>query len=73
MERTRAKAICVAPDEKGWIAAAVLDAGASIVEASEASAVVWTDARDADGLSRLLASHSHIEWVQVPLPASRTS
>jgi phosphoglycerate dehydrogenase-like enzyme len=66
MERTSGKAICVAPDSSGWIADAVRDAGASIVDAGEASAVVWTDARDADGLAALLADHSHIEWVQVP-------
>jgi phosphoglycerate dehydrogenase-like enzyme len=27
---------------------------------------VWTDARDADGLAVLLATHPHVEWVQVP-------
>lgn len=66
MERAGKKAICVAPDSSGWIADAVRDAGASIVDASEASAVVWTDARDADGLAVLLATHPHVEWVQVP-------
>ena len=66
MVRPRDKSICVSPDRSGWIAAAVREAGASVVDASDASAVVWTDARDADGLANLLADHSHIEWVQVP-------
>jgi len=66
MERTGERAICVAPDSNGWIADAVREAGASIVDPREASAVVWTDARDAGGLGQLLATHSHIKWVQVP-------
>jgi phosphoglycerate dehydrogenase-like enzyme len=66
MGRTGSKAICVAPDSSGWIADAVRDAGVTIVDASQASAVVWTDARDAEGLASLLAAHAHIEWVQVP-------
>lgn len=66
MDRPREKSVCVSPDDSGWIADAVREAGASLVDASIASAVVWTDARDADGLARLLAAHPHIEWVQVP-------
>jgi phosphoglycerate dehydrogenase-like enzyme len=45
---------------------AVIAGGGFIVEPSEASAVVWTAARDAQGLHDVLELHEHIKWVQVP-------
>jgi phosphoglycerate dehydrogenase-like enzyme len=45
---------------------AVIAGGGHIVEPSDASAIVWTAARDASGLREILDVHGHLEWVQVP-------
>jgi phosphoglycerate dehydrogenase-like enzyme len=45
---------------------AVIAGGGHIVEPADASAIVWTAARDASGLREILDAHSHLEWVQVP-------
>ena len=59
--------VCVAPDASPeWVRDAVRRGGAVVVPADEATAVVWTAARDADGLARLLADSPAIDWVQVP-------
>ena len=50
----------------GWVVDAVVEGGAEIAEPADATAVVWTNARDAEGLGRLLAEHPHLDWVQVP-------
>lgn len=59
--------VCVAPHASPeWVRDAVRRGGAVVVPADEATAVVWTAARDADGLARLLADSPAIDWVQVP-------
>ena len=59
--------VCVAPDGSAeWVVDAVRRGGGEVVPAAEATAVVWTAARDADGLARLLAEAPDIDWVQVP-------
>jgi phosphoglycerate dehydrogenase-like enzyme len=45
---------------------AVIAGGGEVVEPADATAVVWTAARNPQGLKDLLDEHSHIEWVQVP-------
>jgi phosphoglycerate dehydrogenase-like enzyme len=45
---------------------AVIAGGGHIVEPADASAIVWTAARDASGLREVLDTHGHLEWVQVP-------
>lgn len=60
-------AVAVAPaSTPAWVSDAVLAGGASIVEPGDARALVWSAARDADGLAELLRAHPHLEWVQVP-------
>jgi phosphoglycerate dehydrogenase-like enzyme len=61
------KRIAVAPSNSPeWVRAAVLAGGGEVAEPAEASAVVWTAARDPQGLAELLRENAHIEWVQVP-------
>lgn len=57
--------VLVAPG-RDWLLDAVREGGAEPVRSGPADAVVWTDARDADGLAALLAEHPEIEWVQLP-------
>jgi phosphoglycerate dehydrogenase-like enzyme len=45
---------------------AVLEGGADITDVSEATAVVWTSARDASGLADVIGLNPSLEWVQVP-------
>ncbi len=49
-----------------WVRQAVVDGGGVVSSPSDASAVVWTAAKDADGLHELLNNHPHLDWVQVP-------
>lgn len=49
-----------------WVRQAVVDGGGVVSSPSDASAVVWTAAKDADGLHTLLINHPHLDWVQVP-------
>lgn len=59
--------IAVGPeDSPTWVTDAVIAGGGEIVEPSRARALVWTNARDVDGLEQLLATHPHLEWIQVP-------
>lgn len=61
------KRIAVAPaSSPSWVNDAVIAAGGEIADAGAASAVVWTAARDPEGLSQLLKENDHLEWVQVP-------
>lgn len=67
MEPPSSRSITVQPESSPqWVTDAVIAGGGQIVDPSEATAVVWTAARDAQGLHELLNEHSHIEWVQVP-------
>jgi phosphoglycerate dehydrogenase-like enzyme len=45
---------------------AVIAGGGHIVEPADASAIVWTAARNATGLREVLDANAHLEWVQVP-------
>jgi phosphoglycerate dehydrogenase-like enzyme len=45
---------------------AVIAGGGHIVEPADASAIVWTAARNASGLREVLDANAHLEWVQVP-------
>jgi phosphoglycerate dehydrogenase-like enzyme len=59
--------IAVAPETSpAWITDAVLAGGGIISEPSEATAAVWTAARDADGLQAFIDANPHLDWVQVP-------
>ncbi|MFM8794953.1 MAG: D-isomer specific 2-hydroxyacid dehydrogenase family protein [Acidimicrobiales bacterium] len=59
--------VCVAPSTApSWVSDAVVAGGGVVAPVAEADAVVWSDARDPDGLARLLAANPHVQWVQVP-------
>jgi phosphoglycerate dehydrogenase-like enzyme len=59
--------IAVAPETSPpWITEAVLAGGGIISHPSEATAAVWTAARDADGLQAFIDANPHLDWVQVP-------
>lgn len=49
-----------------WVEDAVSEGGGEVVEASRATALVWSAARDRDGLARMLERWPHLDWVQVP-------
>lgn len=66
MSERRRPAIATAPVSARWIDAAVTAGGAELAEPAEATAVVWTQADDPDGLAALLAAHPQIDWVQLP-------
>jgi phosphoglycerate dehydrogenase-like enzyme len=67
MEPPSSRAIAVQPhNSPEWVREAVIAGGGHIVEPSDASAIVWTAARDAFGLREILDVHGHLEWVQVP-------
>ena len=48
------------------VAEAITSAGGELVDPDDAEALVWTDPFDAGALSRLLAGHEAIRWVQLP-------
>jgi len=61
------RGITVRPESSpAWVADAVVAGGGTVCEPAEASALVWTAARDTEGLVALLAEHPHFDWVQVP-------
>lgn len=66
MAPTGHPAIATAPVSAGWIDAAVVAGGADLVAPESATAVVWTQADDPDGLRTLLADNPQIDWVQLP-------
>jgi phosphoglycerate dehydrogenase-like enzyme len=67
MEPPSSRAIAVQPhNSPEWVREAVIAGGGHVVEPSDASAIVWTAARDASGLREILDVHGHLEWVQVP-------
>ena len=67
MEPPSSRAIAVEPhNSPEWVREAVIAGGGHIVEPADASAIVWTAARDASGLREILDVHDHLEWVQVP-------
>lgn len=59
--------IAVAPaSSPSWVADSVREGGGEVVDGGSATGVVWTDARDAEGLAAFLREYPHIGWVQVP-------
>ena len=67
MEPPSSRAIAVQPhNSPEWVREAVIAGGGHIVEPADASAIVWTAARDASGLREILDVHGHLSWVQVP-------
>jgi phosphoglycerate dehydrogenase-like enzyme len=51
---------------RDWLADAVRAGGAEPVSDGPAEAVVWTDAKDAAGLRRVLDGQPDLRWVQLP-------
>ena len=66
MDRADRRLTVQPPGSPQWVTDAVTDGGGVVAGPAEASAVVWTNARDAQGLADLLRAHPHLEWVQVP-------
>lgn len=66
MAPTGHPAIATAPVSARWIDEAVVAGGAELVAPGSATAVVWTQADDPDGLRRLLEANPQIDWVQLP-------
>jgi phosphoglycerate dehydrogenase-like enzyme len=63
----RSPRIAVAPEgRRSFVLGAVAAAGAQVVDAARAEALVWTDHADPAGLGRLLDAHPHLRWVQLP-------
>lgn len=67
MEPPSSRAIAVQPPTSPeWVRDAVIAGGGHIVGPGDASAIVWTAARNASGLREILDANGHLEWVQVP-------
>ena len=67
MEPPSSRAIAVQPpNSPDWVRDAVIAGGGHIVEPGDAAAIVWTAARNADGLREILNANDHLAWVQVP-------
>ena len=67
MEPPSSRAIAVQPaTSPEWVRDAVIAGGGHIVEPADASAIVWSAARNASGLREILDAYGHLEWVQVP-------
>ena len=49
-----------------WQADAVRAGGGSVVPPGQATAAVWTDAKDPEGLRALVEANPHLDWIQVP-------
>ncbi len=61
------KRIAIGPVESPeWVRDAVVAGGGEVADSAHATALVWTAARDPQGLQDLLQAHPQIEWVQVP-------
>ncbi len=63
---SRHPAVATAPVSAPWIDAAVTAGGAVLVPPEQATAVVWTQSDDPDGLAALLEANPQIDWVQLP-------
>lgn len=67
MDQPPSSCIAIAPaSSPAWVAQAVIDGGGVVSDIADATALVWTNARDAQGLDAALKSNPHIDWVQVP-------
>jgi phosphoglycerate dehydrogenase-like enzyme len=67
MTTGRAPRIHLGPDPgPDWLRAAVVAGGGELVDATDAEAIVWADARNVGALADLLVDGDHIRWVQLP-------
>jgi phosphoglycerate dehydrogenase-like enzyme len=67
MTNTNAPRIHLGPiNSPDWLAEAVVAGGGHLVDAEEAEAIVWADARDVGALEAVLDGADHIKWVQLP-------
>ena len=66
MPGSRHPLIATAPISSGWIDDAVRAGGAGVALPEQATAVVWTQSDDPEGLARLLDANPQIDWVQLP-------
>lgn len=55
-----------------WLAEAIEAGGGRVVDADDASGVVWASPRHPDELAALLAAHPHLRWVQLPFAGIET-
>jgi phosphoglycerate dehydrogenase-like enzyme len=67
MTNTDAPRIHLGPDPApSWLADAVIEGGAQLVDAESAEAIVWSDARNVEALASMIDGADHIRWVQLP-------
>lgn len=67
MTNTDAPRIHLGPDPApSWLADAVIEGGAQLVDVESAEAIVWSDARNVDALASVIDRADHIRWVQLP-------
>ena len=67
MTNSDAPRIHLGPDPApAWLADAVVEGGGQLVDAADAEAIVWSDARNVETLGRILDDGDHIRWVQLP-------
>ena len=59
--------IALDPRAPGWVRDRVTAAGATIVDAREAAALVWLSPGDVAGLRATIASAPQLRWVQLPV------
>jgi len=61
------RTVSIAPSgSPSWVEQAVLNGGVDVVDVSEASALVWTSARDSAGLASVIDTNPQLDWIQVP-------
>lgn len=56
----------VAPRGSEPLEDAIREGGGEVVAPAEAEAVIWTDAKDAEGLATFLRDNDGVRWVQLP-------
>ncbi len=67
MTNSDAPRIHLGPDTApAWLADAVVEGGGQLVDAADAEAIVWSDARNVETLGQILDDGDHIRWVQLP-------
>lgn len=64
---TTAPRIALGPEGAAeWLADAIVAGGGHLVPVAEAEALVWSNARDPQGLSATLHANPELRWVQLP-------